>query len=76
MTSTKTLANVLELEKKNIQNQVLDATKKLINIYGIVSGMKYTHSHDIHHRKLISNIHLDILNYPKLSDFGMRNHLL
>ena len=49
-----------------------DDTKKLINIYGIASGMSYLHSHKVIHRDLkLENILLDEYLNPKISDFGL-----
>lgn len=51
----------------------LNATQKLINIYGITSAMSYLHSHDILHRELtLSNILRDDIFYPKLINIGMK----
>lgn len=56
----------------NQQDSLWDDTKKLINIYGIASGMMYLHSHDIIHRDLKpANILMDEKLQPKISDFGI-----
>lgn len=47
-------------------------TKKLINIYGIASGMSYFHEQNILHRDLKpENVLVDGYLYPKISDFGL-----
>lgn len=51
-------------------------TKKLINLYGIASGMSYLHSESIIHRDLkLDNILEDDNFYPKISDFGLSKDL-
>ena len=46
-------------------------TKKLINIYGIASGMAHLHKNNIIHRDLKpDNILLDKNYYPRITDFG------
>lgn len=46
-------------------------TKKLINIFGIASGISYLHSHGILHRELCPNLILEDINlYPKIFNFG------
>ncbi|KAK8880351.1 hypothetical protein M9Y10_003018 [Tritrichomonas musculus] len=68
---TKTLYETLKLNKE------LDATKKLIIIYGIASGMKCLHSYNIVHRNLKPrNVLLTKDFHPKLNDFGLCTHLL
>ncbi|KAK8838935.1 hypothetical protein M9Y10_032394 [Tritrichomonas musculus] len=60
----------LEMAKQSPNNWT--DTIKLINIYGIASGMSYLHKHDIIHRDLKpENILLDSNYYPKISDFGL-----
>ena len=62
-----TLANTMKNSPKG-----WNSTKKLINIYGIVIGMKYLHEHNIIHQNLKpDNILLDINYYPKITDFGV-----
>ena len=49
-----------------------DDTKKLINIYGIASGMAYLHSHNVIHRNLSpESIFLDEFLFPKIGNFGL-----
>lgn len=51
--------------EKSIQH--LDKTQKLINLYGIASGMKLLHDNDVLHRELISANVLEDENYfPKI----------
>ena len=52
MFSNGSIEQILELEKNNVKVNGCDSTKKLINIYGIASGMAYMHSHNIIHRCL------------------------
>lgn len=67
------LQQVLELIRKGIDVDSWDDTKKLINIYGIASGMSYLHLNDIIHRDLRpENIFLDDYLAPKIfGDFGL-----
>lgn len=47
-------------------------TKKLINLYGIASGMLFAHSHEIIHQNLNSElILLDEFLFPKINAAGM-----
>ncbi|KAK8845713.1 hypothetical protein M9Y10_020631 [Tritrichomonas musculus] len=69
--SNGTLKKVLDLEKSSKQPQGWDDTKKLINLYGIASGMNYLHSLNIVHCNLNpDNILEDEHFFPKISDFG------
>lgn len=73
----KSLGDILQMEKNNLKLTGWNATKKLMNIYGIASAMKYLHSNEIIHRNLKpSNIIVDDSLLPKLSDFGICTHLL
>ena len=46
--SNGSLSNILEVERiKKANIQGWNETKKLINIFGIASGMSYLHSHEI-----------------------------
>ena len=70
--TTGELKVILELEKKGLSGDNWDDTKKLINIYGIASGMAYLHSLNILHRDLKpANIFLDEYLFPKIGDFGL-----
>ena len=75
--SNQTLGDVLQMDRSNVHVSGWNATKKLMNIYGIASGMKYLHSHEIIHRNLNPN---NIIMYdscqPKLSYFGLCTHTL
>lgn len=54
-------------------------TIKLINIFGIASGMSYLHLKKILHRALSpENVFLDEYFFPKIGDFGLstRDHTL
>lgn len=58
--------------KNSSKLDLWDETKKLINIYGIASGMNYLHSNDItHHDLKPENILMDEKLQPKISDFGL-----
>lgn len=43
------LRDILNMEKLGFFPNEWNQTKKLINIYGIASGMSYLHSHDVLH---------------------------
>lgn len=69
MLPSKTLQSVF---LNRCYKEKFDDTIKLINIFGIASGMKYLHSHDIIHNNLKpENIFLDSSDHPILSDFGI-----
>ena len=70
--SNRSLSDVLEIERNNKFIQGWNETKKLINIFGIASGMSYLHSQGIIHKSLKTcNIYLDDILTPKLGDFGL-----
>lgn len=72
---------IMELAANGSLKKLLDSpqkpqewqiTKKIINIYGIASGMAYLHSKSIIHRDLKpGNILLDEYFFPKISDFNI-----
>ena len=58
--------DIFENERKGVKNDGWNDTKRLINIYGIASGMSFLHSQNIIHRNLKpSNILVDELIHPK-----------
>ncbi|KAK8842485.1 hypothetical protein M9Y10_026074 [Tritrichomonas musculus] len=70
------LQKMLDLEKNKLSPVHWNSTKKLINIYGIASGMQYLHSMNIIHRDLKpSNILEDSHLFPKISDFGLSKEI-
>ncbi|KAK8837376.1 hypothetical protein M9Y10_036809 [Tritrichomonas musculus] len=72
-----TLKDIFELERKNKKLRGWDDTRKLINLYGIASGMAYLHSHGILHRNLrLENIFLDDYLFPKIGNFGLLTRFL
>lgn len=66
------LYDLLKLELSCLSPPKWDLTHKLINIYGIASGLSYLHSHNIIHRDIKSgNILMDEQLFPKIADFGL-----
>lgn len=66
--SIENIIYLIERKKKLISEW--NSTKKLINIFGIASSMRFLHSHDIIHRNLKpSTIMVDDQMYPKLTGF-------
>ena len=66
------LSDLIELERNGLSCSGLNDTKKLINIYGVASSLKYLHSQNILHRDLkSSNVLVDHFLFPKLADFGL-----
>ena len=65
-------SDLLDHDKKNPNNIILNDTRKLIIIYGIASTMPYLHSHDIIHRDLKPrNALINSFLFPKASDFSL-----
>lgn len=70
------LDDIIELERMNTGIFDWNDTKKLINIFGISSGLAYLHSLNIIHRDLKpANILLDDYLFPKISDFGLSKQI-
>ena len=68
----KSLKKLLEMKRDDEHTEEWDDTKKLINIYGIASGMAYLHSHNVIHRNLSpESIFLDEFLFPKKGNFGL-----
>lgn len=75
--SNVVLEQILDLEKMNKKISGWDKTKKLINIYGIASGLSYMNSHNILHCCLSpSNVYLNDILCPKIGDFGLYARLV
>ena len=71
-----TLSRIIDLERRGISGTIWTDTKKLINIYGIASGMSYLHANKIIHRDLKpDNILMDDRLFPKISDFGLSKRI-
>ncbi|KAK8840219.1 hypothetical protein M9Y10_031164 [Tritrichomonas musculus] len=67
----RTLRDIIQTERKGQIYPGWNDTKRLINIYGIASGMLYLHSHGVLHPKISTkNIYVDESLYPKLSEIG------
>lgn len=73
--SNGSLNEILEMERKGEKIDQWNDTKKLINFYGIASGINYLHSYYMMHRDLKpSNILLDDYLHPKISDFNFSRY--
>ena len=67
----RTLSDIIQTERKGQIYPGWNDTKRLINIYGIASGMLYLHSHGVLHPQISTkNIYVDKSLYPKLSEIG------
>ena len=70
--ANSSLSQLIEHDRNNPKNRILDDTRKLIIIYGIASAMSFLHLHKIIHRDLKpDNILLDDFLHPKIADFGI-----
>lgn len=66
------LKKVIDASNKGLSLDGWDNTKKLVNIYGIASGMMHLHKHSIVHRDLkLDNILIDECLCPLIADFGL-----
>ncbi|OHS98877.1 hypothetical protein TRFO_34779 [Tritrichomonas foetus] len=66
------LATVIEKPDSRLYKGKWNDTLKLINIYGIASGMAYLHENHIIHRDMKpENVLLDANYYPRITDFGL-----
>ena len=66
------LRGIISMELQGLAPDEWNHTKKLINIFGIASGMSYLHSHNVLHRDLKpENILVDEYLNSKISDFGL-----
>ena len=67
-----TLFQLLEKERKSLNDDGWNDTMKLINAIGIATAMAYLHSINILHRDLkTSNIFIDEYFHPFVGDFGI-----
>ena len=65
--SNNSLRRMIEIERQNRSDSIFNDTKKLINIFGIASGLAYLHSKDIIVGDLeLKNIFLDDFLFPKI----------
>ncbi|KAK8892970.1 hypothetical protein M9Y10_030224 [Tritrichomonas musculus] len=72
LSTNGSLHDIIEMQISGLAPDNWDDTKKLINIYGIASGMLYLHAHNVIHRDLKpENILIDDDLHPKISDFGL-----
>ncbi|KAK8898332.1 hypothetical protein M9Y10_000616 [Tritrichomonas musculus] len=72
LASNNSLRHMISLAREFRNPPQWNVTKKIINIFGIASGLAYLHSHNIIHRDLKpENILLDDYLYPKITDFGL-----
>ncbi|KAK8843097.1 hypothetical protein M9Y10_025288 [Tritrichomonas musculus] len=74
--SNGSLKDIIFQIAKGKKIQGWDATKKLINVYGIAAGMAFLHLNRVVHRDLKpENILLDDYLFPKISDFGLAKQI-
>lgn len=72
MPYNQSLNDLLNVERNETHIGEWNDTKKLINIYGIASGMAYLHSNNVIHRNLSpESIFLDDYLFPKIVNFGL-----
>lgn len=70
--ATGSLGDVIKAERNGLSSREWNDTKRLINIYGVASGMKYLHSKNVLHRDLKpDNIFVDEFLFPRIGDFGL-----
>ena len=69
--ANQTLFDIIDNERKGIKKLNWNDTQKLINIFGIASGMAYLHSNNvIHHELKTKNIFVDDNLRPQITEFG------
>lgn len=69
MPTNDSLRIIIQLESQGLSPKEWDATIKLINIYGIASGMTYMHEHKVLHCDLKPENNLvDDFLHPKIAD--------
>lgn len=67
----QTLSNIIDMSRNNFIIENWTATAKLINLFGIASGMSYLHRNGVTHPELTPNsIIVDNNAYPKLTNYG------
>lgn len=72
LSTNGSLQDIISLQNAGLSPDGWDDTKKLINIYGIASGMLYLHKNNVIHRDLKpENVLMDDFFHPKISDFGL-----
>lgn len=67
----QTLSNIIDMSRNNFIIENWTATAKLINLFGIASGMSYLHRNGVSHPELTPNsIIVDNNAHPKLTNYG------